>query len=89
MLANTINVFYCLLYQALLLGFINSKITTMNTEKLEQMSLEDFKGLETKIMKGKVIRQKIVSPRILTPNNQKREITTFAKVRTRRNCSLF
>ena len=31
----------------MLLVFINSKITTMNTEKLEQMSLEDFKGLET------------------------------------------
>ena len=30
-----------------MLGFTNSKITTMNTEKLEQMSLDDFKGLET------------------------------------------
>ena len=33
-LANTINVFYCLLYQALLLGFTNSKITMKITTRL-------------------------------------------------------
>jgi hypothetical protein len=40
-LANTSNVFYCLLYQAQLLGFINSKITMKITTKLLQDTLNN------------------------------------------------